>query len=72
MIRKTVYASVKLAVLLCLLYVFFFVNLGRRTAFGHVYAIFSTPAAQEAVEDLETSYKELSNRLTDKAGAAHR
>ncbi len=51
MIRRFVVRAVETAVLLLAAYTFFFVQVGRRTPWDHLVAIFSTEPAHEAVED---------------------
>ena len=48
-----------LAGLIAILYVFFFVQVGRRTLFGHTMNIAATPEAQELGEDLHESVQEI-------------
>jgi len=63
MIRKSLAAMCKAIVLLVAAGVFFFVPIGRRTAFGHLQAIFTTPEAQEAAESVGAAGQELKDKV---------
>ena len=65
MIRKTVAAACKFLILLLAAYAFFFVVLGRRTAYGHLCAILATPQAQEAAEDMGAASQEMKKKVVD-------
>lgn len=65
MIRKTVVTVLEVFVILLATYAFFFLPLGRRTPFGHVSAILSSPPAHEAAEDIGTASRDIKNKVTD-------
>lgn len=65
MIRKTAVAALEIGVLLLAAYAFFFLQIGRRTPFGHVSAIFSSQPAQEAAEDVSTASRDLKDKIVD-------
>jgi hypothetical protein len=44
---------------------FLYVPLGRHTGFEHARAVFSTPAASAAIEDLTTTARDLRQRAMD-------
>ena len=65
MIRKSVVATAKIIVLLFAAYTFFFVPIGRMTAFEHMRAVLATPQAQEAVESFGAAGEELRGKVTE-------
>ena len=65
MIRKTVVTVFELVVLLLAAYTFFFVQIGRRTPYGHLRAILSTQEAQEAAEDIGDAGKKLKDKAVE-------
>ena len=65
MIRKVVVGTIELVIVLMAAYTFFFVNIGRRTPYGHVVAILSTQPAKEAGEDIKQAGKKLEAKAVD-------
>lgn len=59
MIRNAVVRSLEVVVIALAAYAFFFMPVGRRTPWGHVHAIFTTPPAREAAEDVATTGKRM-------------
>ena len=66
MIRKVLIGSVEVAVVLLAAYAFFFLNVGRRTPYGHVAAILSTPPAHEAAEDVGQAGKQIKDKVAER------
>ena len=67
MIRRAASTAAELAVLLLASYTFFFVQVGRRTPFEHVQAIFSTQPAHEAADDFHSAGAKLKNKVVNEA-----
>ena len=67
MIRRAAATAVELVVLLLAAYTFFFVQVGRRTAYEHLKAIFSTQPAHEAADDFENAGRKLKDKVVDEA-----
>ena len=65
MIRKVIVGSIEAVIILMAAYTFFFVNIGRRTPYGHLAAILSTQPAHEAAEDIKKSGKKLEGKVVD-------
>ncbi|MCU0691876.1 MAG: hypothetical protein MUF54_10780 [Polyangiaceae bacterium] len=67
MIRKILVGSVEVTLILLAAYAFFFMNVGRRTPYGHLAAIFSTEPAQQAADDFKKAGKDLKDKVMDTA-----
>ena len=72
MIRRAASLFAELAVLLLAAYTFFFVQVGRRTPYEHVKAIFSTQPAQEAAADFRSAGEKLKDKVVEEATPAKR
>ncbi|MFW5738797.1 MAG: hypothetical protein ACOC1F_00380 [Myxococcota bacterium] len=65
MIRKTVVTLLEVFVLLLAAYAFFFLPVGRRTAFGHMSAILSSEPAQQAAEDIGAAGRDIKEKVVE-------
>ena len=70
MIRNAVVRSLEVVVIALAAYAFFFMPVGRRTPWGHLHAIFSTPPAREAAEDVATTGKAMKDKMFEEVRAA--
>jgi hypothetical protein len=68
MIRNLVVRGAELAVILLAAYAFYSVPVGRRTPWGHLAAIFSTPPAHEAAEDFAGAGARLKDKVVAEVG----
>jgi hypothetical protein len=63
MIRNALVRSIEVMVIALAAYAFFFLPVGRRTPWGHLSAIFSTPPAREAAEDVAATGKAMRDKM---------
>lgn len=66
MIRKAIVAAIEMIVIALAAYAFFFLPVGTLTPWGHLRAIFSTPPAHQAAQDMVQATHDLQEKLTEK------
>lgn len=72
MVRKLVTRGIEVVVLLFAAWTFFFVQVGRRTPYKHMVAIFTTRPAKEAAEDFSKAGSQMKTKVLEEGQKAAR
>jgi hypothetical protein len=65
MIQRSIRLMWRGAILAFLVYVFFFVQLGERSAFGHLMRVIKTEEAQELGREVSAATQRIANKIGD-------